>query len=742
MITYPTLSSISKLELKNDHRLKICIVTPDINGPVHGGGIGTAYYNLASLLQKSGHDVSILYTLGKKILKGSINKWQRHFKHKGITFIPLPDMSVPISRGKMGLYLKTQIHVYEWLKNEQFDIVHAPEWKAHIFLCLTAKRLGISFGKTLFCIGAHSPTLWNMIGNNRLLTNDEQLVLSFMERKCVELADFVISPSQYMLNWMSENGFKLPSKRSYVQPNIVNINNINTINSSEETIGKDEIEHIVFFGRFDARKGFYVFCKAIDLIDHKLIRGNKIIFLGRDAHNIRAKDYIKRCSQNWESQYKIIEELDSNEAISFLKKNRCLAVMPSLIDNSPYTVLECIVNRIPFIVGNVGGISELIQPAHTSRVTTVSHPKKLASKMTEVLSNGTFCPDASFDNLENERSWITWHSLIQDKFNYSPYVYKTSQPAYHKHDIPQDPKVSVCIPHFNRGNLLLQAIHSLKNQDYENIEVIVVDDGSDHQESIDIINELESDFKNRGWKIIRQENQYPGVARNKAVEYSNGDYLLFMDDDNYAMPDEISKLVSIAIFSNADVLTCFRRRFVGMHPPNNDNLSYLIPALGNAIAVGMLFNCFGDANCLVKRRVFSEIGGFSTDYGCGKEDEEFLGNIASSGYNLMVVPEVLYYYRGSISKIRSSHIENLGSEKQFTGDLRALRPYSKLVPPELHDLLYLTRGLNLARDIGMKQALIQTLRKSSGINTLYRILPKSIKKYFLSLSILTKSTMK
>eukprot|EP00959_Pyramimonas_sp_CCMP1952_P228579 4778765-Pyramimonas_sp.AAC.1 len=54
---------------------------------------------------------------------------------------------------------------------------------------------------------------------------------------------------------------------------------------------------------------------------------------------------------------------------------------------------------------------------------------------------------------------------------------------------------------------------------------------------------MEANFERRGWQIVRSENLYLGGARNKAARYTKGEFILFMDDDNYAKPHEISTFV-------------------------------------------------------------------------------------------------------------------------------------------------------------------------------------------------------
>ena len=91
-------------------------------------------------------------------------------------------------------------------------------------------------------------------------------------------------------------------------------------------------------------------------------------------------------------------------------------------------------------------------------------------------------------------------------------------------------KVSVIIPNYNNSQYIKECIESVINQNYSNIEIIIVDDGSID----DSINIIESIMKkvNFDIKFIKQVNQNAAVARNRGISESNGYYLYFLDSDD------------------------------------------------------------------------------------------------------------------------------------------------------------------------------------------------------------------
>jgi glycosyltransferase involved in cell wall biosynthesis len=100
--------------------------------------------------------------------------------------------------------------------------------------------------------------------------------------------------------------------------------------------------------------------------------------------------------------------------------------------------------------------------------------------------------------------------------------------------------VSIIIPTYNNRSVVTEAIGSSLNQTYENLEVIVVDDGStDGTEQL-----LKEKYKGR-IHFVRQENKGPGAARNVGIRSASGKYLQFLDADDLLGPEKIEIQVGL-----------------------------------------------------------------------------------------------------------------------------------------------------------------------------------------------------
>ncbi|SEH98465.1 glycosyltransferase family 2 protein [Akkermansia glycaniphila] len=100
------------------------------------------------------------------------------------------------------------------------------------------------------------------------------------------------------------------------------------------------------------------------------------------------------------------------------------------------------------------------------------------------------------------------------------------------------PKVSVIIPIYNAERHLRQCLDSIVEQTLHNIEIICVDDGSTDT-SLDILREYAD--KDDRFFIIRQQNQFAGMARNNGMQHAKGTYLAFFDADDFFEPDMLEK---------------------------------------------------------------------------------------------------------------------------------------------------------------------------------------------------------
>lgn len=117
-------------------------------------------------------------------------------------------------------------------------------------------------------------------------------------------------------------------------------------------------------------------------------------------------------------------------------------------------------------------------------------------------------------------------------------------------------KVSIVIPVYNSEKFVEKAIKSVLAQTYKNIELILINDGST-DESLKVIKKWEKKYPNI-IKVFDQKNMGVGKTRNKGINVSTGDYITFVDADDYIDNDFVKSLIDNS-FDNDIVISGYRR---------------------------------------------------------------------------------------------------------------------------------------------------------------------------------------
>ena len=119
--------------------------------------------------------------------------------------------------------------------------------------------------------------------------------------------------------------------------------------------------------------------------------------------------------------------------------------------------------------------------------------------------------------------------------------------------IDYTPKVSVIIPVYNVEEYLRECLDSVVNQTLKEIEIICVDDGSTDN-SLEILKEYAQ--KDNRITVIKQKNLYAGIARNAGLSQAKGEYLSFLDSDDFFEPNMLEEMSKKGDEDNSDVVFC------------------------------------------------------------------------------------------------------------------------------------------------------------------------------------------
>lgn len=205
------------------------------------------------------------------------------------------------------------------------------------------------------------------------------------------------------------------------------------------------------------------------------------------------------------------------------------------------------------------------------------------------------------------------------------------------------PTISIILPVHNTSSYLEECLNSIHNQSFKNYELICVDDGS-LDNSYEILKKYEKIITN--CKVIHQSNQGVARARNEGLRNVNGDYIVFIDSDDFIEYNYLERLYNESCNTNADVVICNFYRYY-------DNSKLKLPVVckkssGIYSNYHILKSLIPDNlihsylwNKLWKKELFDNIEFPSIKY----EDISIMCDLFYKAKKVSIISDRLYYYR-------------------------------------------------------------------------------------------------
>lgn len=212
--------------------------------------------------------------------------------------------------------------------------------------------------------------------------------------------------------------------------------------------------------------------------------------------------------------------------------------------------------------------------------------------------------------------------------------------------------VSIIVPVYNSENSIVRCLDSISMQTYSNFEAIIIDDGS-IDESLQICNHYSN--KDKRFVVKHIENSGVSVARNTGLDLAKGDYISFLDSDDFLAIDFLENMIAKINESQSKiVISSFYREKEGLFIPENSISSFFENSNMN------IFNEYNYADTYILRHVWGAlykkdvIGDLRFKTGlCVGEDSLFMAELLSEYPYIDIVQDPLYYY--SYTNISASH---------------------------------------------------------------------------------------
>lgn len=181
------------------------------------------------------------------------------------------------------------------------------------------------------------------------------------------------------------------------------------------------------------------------------------------------------------------------------------------------------------------------------------------------------------------------------------------------------PKISLIVPVYNIENYVEQCLDSILKQDMEDFEIIVINDGSTDKSRLVLEKYAKKDPR---INLINLENGGVSRARNQGVAKAAGEYILFVDGDDFILPNALSNLYNYAHDNNADVVIFCYMPWINGVLGNIRKFAYPAGMIMDAFTATKIMLLDGDAtvwNKIIRRNLYVE-NNITFEYGTDSED--------------------------------------------------------------------------------------------------------------------------
>jgi glycosyltransferase involved in cell wall biosynthesis len=207
-------------------------------------------------------------------------------------------------------------------------------------------------------------------------------------------------------------------------------------------------------------------------------------------------------------------------------------------------------------------------------------------------------------------------------------------------------KISVIIPTYNRAHTLPRALQSVRNQNYDNIEIIVVDDFSNDNTELLMSKAENADIR----YISHNQNFGPAAARNTGIKSATGEYIAFLDSDDIWLPNKLSFQLEILIKNGCKICGT---QSIKINEDKQEIIPQWYPEHIQAKSAALVTNMFlNTSSLIIERNLLNDYHSFDTSLTCF-EDWDLLLRLGEK--NKIVVTKDLH----TISYISSNNVSIL-----------------------------------------------------------------------------------
>ena len=243
------------------------------------------------------------------------------------------------------------------------------------------------------------------------------------------------------------------------------------------------------------------------------------------------------------------------------------------------------------------------------------------------------------------------------------------------------PLVSIVIPVYNSERYLEETIASAEQQDYERIEIIIVNNCSDSPDTLQALDKLRAKYK-----VVDSEKKGLSIARNDGIRSSEGSFILPLDSDDIIAPTFVSECITM--FEENPGLTVVRTS-VKLFGAKSGILEFAEYSFSLLLARNLMV-----ATSMFKKEDWEKVNGYDPDFKSAFEDWEFWISVLKDGGTVGTIKKPLFHYRiQRDSMMRSTKMEELRKvRKKLWEKHKALYGKYYMDPVDSFEYLYMVES--------------------------------------------------
>jgi len=474
------------------------------------------------------------------------------------------------------------------------------------------------------------------------------------ERNLILGADALVSPSQLMADTLRE---KLESPDLAIK--VIPLPHGPLSHYPPCPVDEADDRTLLFLGRLEPRKGVLQLLGTCENlwkrgIDFTLRMVGDSVYFHPKRRSMET--FIRQKYGRWIDHGKLVltGPMDS-EGIQRELKNAGVVVLPSLWENFPNVCIEAMLAQRPVVASFQGGHAELLGSDGACGLLYDAEDGAACIKAVEESLNWSTGQRQQMGKAARQRvvERCAPHTVAQNRIAHlrevikefkTPENYPFPDPSARIGSVNQRIKpvpgqkdhVTVVIPFYNLGPFVEEAVDSALSSDFNDFDVLIINDGSTDEKSLSVLQNLEERRDSR-IQVLHKENEGLSLARNYGAHKAKGEYLCFLDADDALLPGFLPRAVALfQRYPNVHIIASWARFFgakKGIWASWNLEFPYL---LAHNLIIPI---------CMVRKDAFLSFGANKASMSYGLEDYEAWIGMVAEGCGGIAIPEVLTRYR-------------------------------------------------------------------------------------------------